>query len=146
MKVLVVNGPNINFIGIREKELYGTKTYNDLVNLIYEYSKKLGIDVEVFQSNHEGELIDKLQEAYFNHVDAIVINPGGLTHTSVSLMDAIKAISIKTIEVHLTDIDNREDFRKISYISLVADKTIKGKGFASYTEALDYIKESENKN
>ncbi len=146
MKVLVINGPNINFIGIREKELYGTETYNDLVNLINEHAKSLNIDVEVYQSNHEGDLIDKLQEAYFNKVDGIIINAGGLTHTSIALMDAIKSTSIKTIEVHLTDIDKREDFRKISYISLVAEKTIKGKGFASYTEALDYLKESESKN
>lgn len=142
MKVLIINGPNINFLGIREVSLYGNVTYSELEKLLYAWGEELNLDIEVYQSNHEGNLIDKIQEAY-NKVDYIVINPGGLTHYSVSLLDALKSVNIKTIEVHITDIDSREEFRKKSLISLYASMVIKGKGFLGYKEALQAIKEGK---
>lgn len=142
MKVLIINGPNINFLGIREVSLYGNVTYSELEKLLYAWGKELNLDIEVYQSNHEGNLIDKIQEAY-NKVDYIVINPGGLTHYSVSLLDALKSVNIKTIEVHITDIDSREEFRKKSLISLYASMVIKGKGILGYKEALQTIKEGK---
>lgn len=140
MKVLIINGPNINFLGIREVSLYGNVTYSELEKLLYAWGEELNLDIEVYQSNHEGNLIDKIQEAY-NKVDYIVINPGGLTHYSVSLLDALKSVNIKTIEVHITDIDSREEFRKKSLISLYASMVIKGKGILGYKEALQALKE-----
>lgn len=142
MKVLIINGPNINFLGIREVSLYGNVTYSELEKLLYAWGEELNLDIEVYQSNHEGNLIDKIQEAY-NKVDYIVINPGGLTHYSVSLLDALKSVNIKTIEVHITDIDSREEFRKKSLISLYASMVIKGKGILGYKEALQAIKEGK---
>lgn len=139
MKILVLNGPNLNFLGIREPSIYGSNTYNDLCSLINEKAKKENIDIEIYQSNSEGKLIDKIQQAYFDKVDGIVINPAGYTHTSVAILDALKAVNIPTVEVHISDIATREEFRKHSYISLVAKKTIKGHGFIGYIEAIDYL-------
>lgn len=139
MKILVINGPNLNFLGIREKEIYGTLTYANLCDLINEYATLNNIDVEIFQSNHEGDIIDKIQQAYYEHVDGIVINPAGYTHTSVAILDALKAVNIKTVEVHISDIATREEFRKHSYVSLYASKTIKGHGFDGYLEAIEYL-------
>ena len=139
MKILVLNGPNLNFLGIREPSIYGSNTYNDLCSLINEKAKKDNIDIEIYQSNSEGSLVDKIQQAYFDKVEGIVINPAGYTHTSVAILDALKAVNIPTVEVHISDISTREEFRKHSYISLVAKKTIKGHGFNGYIEAIDYL-------
>ena len=141
MKVLVINGSNINMLGIREKDIYGTKTYDDLKLMIFDYARANNIDVEVQQSNHEGELIDIIQQAYSDEVDAIVINPGAYTHTSIGILDALKAVNIPTVEVHISDISSREEFRKISYVSLYAEKRIIGHGLDGYIEALEYLKE-----
>ena len=139
MKILVINGPNLNFLGIREPEMYGKETYQDLCNLITQRAEVLGLDLEIFQSNYEGEIVTKIQEAYFNKVTGIVINPAGYTHTSVAILDALKAVSIPCIEVHISDINGREEFRKHSYVSLVSVKTIKGHGFNGYLEALEEL-------
>ena len=140
MKVLVINGPNLNMLGIREPEIYGKTTYHDLVNMIHEHASKIGVAVECYQSNHEGDLVDKIQQAYFSHVDGIVINPGGYTHTSVAILDALKAVNIKYVEVHISKVDERESFRQISYIRENASKTIIGHGVEGYIEALEYFK------
>ena len=139
MKILVINGPNLNFLGIREPDIYGKQTYKDLCELINEKSKKENIDIEIYQSIHDGDIVDKIQNAYFEKVDGIVINPAGYTHTSVAILDALKAVSIPCVEVHISDVSEREEFRRHSYISLVAKKTIKGKGFNGYLEAIDYL-------
>ena len=141
MRVLVVNGPNINMLGIREKELYGSQDYGDLKIMVFDYCRKNDIDVTIEQSNHEGELIDIIQQALNDEVDGIVINAGAYTHTSIGILDALKAVNIPTIEVHITDINNREEFRKFSYISLYAEKSIIGHGLKGYIEALEYLKE-----
>jgi len=138
MKILVINGPNINMLGIREKNIYGTETYDNLIKLIKNHAKEKKIKVKCFQSNHEGEIIDTIQKAY-NRYDGIVINPGGYTHTSVAILDALKAVNIKTVEVHISDISVREDFRKFSYISTFASKTIMGEGLNGYVKAIDYL-------
>lgn len=137
-KILVINGPNLNFLGIREPDIYGKSTYADLVECINKAAVSKGLEVEIYQSNHEGCIVDKIQEAY-NHFDGIVINPAAYTHTSVAILDALKAVGLPTVEVHLSDINSREEFRKFSYISLYAAKTICGKGFDGYTEALDFF-------
>ena len=139
MKILVLNGPNLNMLGIREPDLYGSSTYNDLLSRITSYCDDKGIGVKCLQSNHEGELVDFIQQAYFDKTDGIVINPGAYTHTSVALLDALKAVSIPAVEVHITKVDEREDFRRISYVSLYCSKTITGKGFDGYIEAIDYL-------
>ncbi len=139
MKILVMNGPNINMLGIREPEIYGSRTYSDLVDMIATYCKDRQIEVEFYQSNHEGDLVDKIQQAYGN-TDAIVINPAAYTHTSVALLDAVKAVGIPTVEVHISDPDEREEFRKVSFIRQVCIATIKGKGFDGYIEAIDLLK------
>lgn len=139
MKILVINGPNLNFVGIREPEIYGSKTYADLVSSIEEWAHALGQSVEVFQSNHEGEIVTKIQQAYFDKVDGIVINAAAYTHTSVAILDALKAVQIPTVEVHISDINARDEFRKHSYISLYAEKMICGKGFDGYKEALEHL-------
>ena len=136
MHILVINGPNLNMLGIREPAIYGSDTYQDLVDLIQQEADALGVTVSFFQSNHEGALVDAIQQAYFDQVDGIVINPGAYTHTSVALLDAIKAVGIPTVEVHISDPDTREEFRRISYIRAACAATIKGRGFAGYTEAL----------
>ncbi|MBR6620592.1 MAG: type II 3-dehydroquinate dehydratase [Clostridia bacterium] len=138
MKILVINGPNLNMLGIREPHIYGSKTYADLCDMISEYCEEKEIQVEFYQSNHEGCLVDRIQEAYGN-TDGIVINPGAYTHTSVALLDAVKTVGIPTVEVHISDPDEREDFRKISYIRQGCIATIKGKGFDGYIEAIEKI-------
>ena len=135
MKLLVLNGPNLNMLGIREKHLYGTQTYEDLVTFIQEKAKELNVDVEIFQSNHEGALVDKIQAAY-GTVDGIVINPAAYTHTSVAILDALKAVSLPAAEVHLTDVTKREPFRQISYAGMACQAHFIGLGFAGYAEAL----------
>lgn len=137
-KILVINGPNLNFLGIREPDIYGKSTYADLVDSINKAAVLKGLEVEIYQSNHEGCIVDKIQEAY-NHFDGIIINPAAYTHTSVAILDALKAVGLPTVEVHLSDINSREEFRKFSYISLYAAKTICGKGFEGYSEALDFF-------
>lgn len=139
MKFLVINGPNLNMLGIREPDIYGNRTYDDLVATTREAAMDLGVETEFYQSNHEGDLVDKIQEAYFRHFDGIVINPGAYTHTSVALLDAVKATMLPTVEVHISDVDNRDDFRKISYIRKACIETVSGKGFDGYTEALKIL-------
>ena len=141
MKLLVINGANLNFLGIREPEIYGKKSYKDLYDMIKEYTSKNNIDIEIYQSNHEGDLVDKIQEAYYKNVDGIVINPGAYTHPSIAILDALKAVNIKYIEVHISKVDERESFRQISYIREYAAATIIGHGLEGYIEALDYLKD-----
>ena len=138
MNILVINGPNLNFLGKREPEIYGSRTYDDLCAMIREEADTLGVNVEFYQSNHEGDLVDAIQGAY-GRIDGIVINPAAYTHTSVALLDAVKTVAIPTVEVHISDPDTREEFRRISYIRLACETTIKGKGFEGYTEALRYL-------
>ena len=140
MKLLVLNGPNINMLGIREPHIYGKENYQDLCHLINQYCKENNIEVEIFQSNHEGALVDKIQQAYFNKVDGIVINPGAYTHTSIALLDAIKSVNIPCVEVHISDVSNREDFRKISYVALACKTTIKGLGLQGYIKAIEELR------
>ena len=140
MKILVLNGPNINMLGIPEPGIYGRNTYADLLKLIEDTGKELEIDIEHYQSNHEGDLVDKIQWAY-GKVDGIVINPAAYTHTSVAILDALKAVSIPAVEVHISDVDAREPFRQISYAGMACCKTIKGHGLAGYREAILYLKE-----
>ena len=144
MKILVINGPNINMLGIREPYLYGKSTYKDLVEMIEKYAQANKIDVEMFQSNHEGEIVTKIQEAY-GIFDGIVINPAAYTHTSVAILDALKAVNIPTVEVHISDVSKREDFRQISFVRLFCEKTIAGHGFDGYTEAIAYLVEKYGK-
>ena len=139
MKVLVINGPNINMLGIREPAIYGAKTFKDLEEFIKKSADELEISVSLFQSNHEGEIVDVIQAAYGVY-DGIVINPAAYTHTSVAILDALKSVAIPTVEVHISDISEREKFRQFSYVSLIANKTICGKGFDGYKEALEYLK------
>ena len=139
MKILVLNGPNLNMLGVREPDIYGKKTYTDLIGMIKEHCDSKGIEVIFKQSNHEGDLVDYIQQALFDKCDGIVINPGAYTHTSVALLDALKAVAIPTVEVHISDVDSREEFRKTSYVSLIAKKTIKGNGFDGYVEAVDFL-------
>ncbi|MBR3082698.1 MAG: type II 3-dehydroquinate dehydratase [Clostridiales bacterium] len=141
MKILVLNGPNLNMLGIREPAIYGGSTYDDLVSKIVQHWSSKGIDVECSQSNHEGDLVDMIQQAYFDKVDGIVINPGAYTHTSVALLDALKAVSIPAVEVHISQVSEREPFRQISYVSYYCFKTIMGKGFDGYIEAIDLLEE-----
>lgn len=140
-KILVINGVNLNMLGIREKELYGDKDYAALEKFILACADEYGVFAEVYQSNHEGEIVDMIQHAYCVY-NGIVINAGAYTHTSVAILDALKAVSIPTVEVHLTDISAREEFRKLSYISLYAEKRIMGKGFEGYREAIAYLAQS----
>ncbi len=138
MKFLVINGPNLNMLGVREPEIYGKATLCELEEMLKQYLEDKNIEVEFFQSNHEGAIVDKIQAAYGN-TDGIIINPAAYTHTSVAIPDAIKAVGISAVEVHLSDVDSREDFRKISYTSPVCIATIKGKHFAGYIEACDIL-------
>lgn len=137
-KILVINGPNLNMLGIREPEIYGVKTYEDLCREIKEYANKINIEVDTFQSNHEGEIIDIIQKSYGRYY-GIVINPGAYTHTSIAILDALKAVGIRTVEVHLTDIMDREDYRKKSFISEHAEMIIYGKGFEGYLQAIESL-------
>lgn len=138
MKILVINGPNINMLGIREKNVYGDKDYKSLLSFIKKEAKEKGVSVKFFQSNFEGAIVTKIQKAY-GKFDGIVINPAAYTHTSVAILDALKAVSIPTVEVHISDVSAREDFRQISYVREYALKTIAGKGFKGYAEALDVL-------
>ena len=138
MNLLIINGPNLNMLGIREPAVYGSATYADLCRLIENHAAELGVTVTLYQSNHEGDLVDAIQQAY-GKADGIVINPGAYTHTSVALLDALKAVAIPAVEVHISDPDTREDFRRTSYIRSACVKTIKGHGFAGYTEAMDHL-------
>ena len=138
MNILVINGPNLNMLGIREPEIYGKATYADLCRLIEAHAAEIGVEVSLYQSNHEGDLVDAIQQAY-GKADGIVINPGAYTHTSVALLDALKAVGIPAVEVHISDPDTREEFRKVSYIRSACVKTIKGHGLDGYLEAMDFL-------
>ena len=140
MKILVLNGPNLNMLGIREPDLYGKASYSALVNMVERYCAERQIECECYQSNHEGDLVDRIQEAYGN-TDGIVFNPGAYTHTSVALLDALKAVQIPTVEVHISDVSSREEFRQISYVRLACFATITGHGLDGYLEAIDLIRE-----
>ena len=140
MKILVINGPNLNLLGIREPGIYGKNTFADLLALLEDTAKALGIEVEQFQSNQEGDIVDKIQWAY-GKIDGIVINPAAYTHTSVAILDALKAVSIPAVEVHISDVDAREPFRQISYAGMACCKTIKGHGLEGYREAMQYLVE-----
>ena len=137
--MLVINGPNLNLLGLREPALYGVRNFAALQEFIRSSAAAIGVDVELFQSNHEGAIVDAIQAAY-GVFDAILINPAAYTHTSVAILDALKAVALPTVEVHLTDISTREEFRRFSFVSLYAQKTICGKGFDGYKEGLEYIK------
>ncbi len=139
MKLLVINGPNLNMLGIREPGHYGTESFESLCHRIDEYAVKNGVEIEKYQSNHEGDLVDIIQKAYFDGVEGIVINPGAYTHTSIALRDALSSVKIPAVEVHISDVSNREDFRKISYVRDVCVKTISGHGVDGYFEALDFL-------
>ena len=140
MKILVINGPNINMLGIREPDIYGKQTFIDLLYLLKQTAKELDITVEQYQSNHEGDLIDKIQQAYGNF-DGIIINPAAYTHTSVAILDALKAVSIPAVEVHISDVNQREEFRRISYPGIYCEKTITGQGLDGYRQAILYLKD-----
>ena len=140
MNIAIINGPNINLLGIREKEIYGTCAYVDLLNKYDEWAKNLGIEIKAFQSNVEGEIVNFIQEAYFDKFDGIVINPAAYTHTSIAILDALKATNIPTIEVHISNVNEREDFRKFSYIKEYCIKSIVGKGIEGYRIALEEMK------
>lgn len=137
-KIMVINGPNLNFLGIREKHIYGDRTYESLCNLVEESAKEMGVAVEIFQSNHEGVIVDKIQECY-NRVDGIVINPAAYTHTSVAILDALKAVNIPAVEVHISDVDSREEFRKKSYAGMYCFARVAGEGFEGYVKAMKIL-------
>lgn len=139
MKILVINGPNLNMLGIREPDIYGRNDYASLCKTVCEHGEKEGIEIECYQSNHEGDLVDAIQGCY-GKADGIVLNPGAYTHTSIAILDAVKAVGIPTVEVHISDVDSREEFRKTSYIRLACVKTISGHGIAGYTEAISFLK------
>lgn len=138
MKILVINGPNLNMLGIREPGIYGKNTFSDLLRLLEDTARELNVEVEQYQSNHEGNLVDKIQDAY-GKIDGIVINPAAYTHTSVAILDALKAVAIPAVEVHISDVDSREPFRQVSYAGLACCRTIKGHGFLGYREAMEYL-------
>lgn len=141
MKILVINGPNLNFLGIREPGIYGKNTFADLLNMLQDWAKDLDVEVEQYQSNHEGDLVSKIQWAY-GKIDGIVINPAAYTHTSVAILDALKAVSIPAVEVHISNVDAREPFRQISYAGMACKHTIKGQGFDGYRQAMVWLKEN----
>ena len=143
MKILVINGPNLNMLGIREPDIYGKNTYADLCELITDYADKKGVEVKLFQSNHEGALVDEIQAAYGNF-DGIVINPAAYTHTSVAILDAVKSVGIPTVEVHISAVETREDFRQVSFIRQACIKTITGLGFDGYLRAIDTLTQNGN--
>lgn len=144
MKIRIINGPSLNFLGIREPEYYGYKTYEDLCNLCIEHGKKRGVEVEIFQSNHEGDLVDYIQQAYKND-DGIVINPAAYSHTSIAILDALKAVKIPTVEVHISNVDAREPFRQLSYVREACIAAIRGHGLAGYLEAMDILIDQKGK-
>lgn len=141
MKILVLNGPNINMLGIREPDIYGEQSFQELLSILEETGKALGVTVEQFQSNHEGALVDKIQEAY-GCFDGIVINPAAYTHTSVAILDALKAVAIPAVEVHISQVDAREPFRQVSYAGMACVKTIQGQGLDGYRQAIQYLKDN----
>ena len=147
MKILIINGPNLNMLGIREPALYGRQDYHALGNFCKDACRELSaelsdeIECEIYQSNHEGEIVTRIQQAYFDHVDGIVINPGAYTHTSIALLDAVKAVMIPTVEVHISDVDSRDDFRKVSYIREACVATVSGRGFDGYIDAIKILME-----
>ncbi len=140
MKILVINGPNLNMLGIREPDHYGRETYRDLCEKIQKHCDNKNVEVQIYQSNHEGDLVDEIQKAYGN-MDGIVINPGAYTHTSIAILDAVKSVDIPTVEVHISKVEEREDFRQVSYVRLACVKTITGHGTQGYLEAIDYLTE-----
>ena len=142
MKIYLLNGPNLNMLGIREPAIYGKEDYATLISMAREHCNKLGVELVCFQSNHEGALVDKIHEAYFEGADGIVINPGAYTHTSIALLDAIKSVGITTVEVHISDVSSREEFRQVSYIRTACAKTISGHGLKGYIEAIDFLVEA----
>lgn len=144
MKIMVINGPNLNMLGIREPDIYGSTTYKGLIKMIHDYCINNNIRVETYQSNHEGDLVDKIQSAY-GDCDGIVINPGAYTHTSIAILDAMKAVQLPAVEVHISDVDEREEFRRISYIRSACIHTISGHGTKGYIEAIDYLADHLNK-
>ncbi len=139
MKLLIVNGPNLNMLGIRERHLYGDRDYEALCAYIRREAERLGAEVELFQSNHEGALVDRIQQAYFDGTEGIVINPAAYTHTSVAILDALKAVQLPCVEVHLTDVDAREDFRRVSYAGMACEARFTGLGFEGYRRAMEYL-------
>lgn len=139
MKIFLINGPNLNMLGIREPDKYGSTSYEELLRIVNEHAEKLGIELICYQSNHEGDLVDKIQEAYFEGAGGIVINPGAYTHTSIALLDAVSAVRIPTVEVHISKVEEREDFRQVSYIRSACVKTITGHGINGYIEAIDFL-------
>ena len=139
MKLYIINGPNLNMLGIREPSIYGKEDYNALVSLVTDKCQGLGIECITYQSNHEGDLVDKIQEAYLEGAFGIVINPGAYTHTSIALLDAVKAVGLPTVEVHISDLSQREDFRQISYIRAACALTISGRGLQGYLDAIEYL-------
>ena len=141
MKILIINGPNLNMLGIREPDIYGKSTYADLCKRLEAQANELGYELEIFQSNHEGALVDKIQAAYFEGVDGIVINPAAYTHTSIALRDALAAVNIPAIEIHISAVEKRESFRQISYVRDVCIKTITGRGTDGYLEAVECLSE-----
>ena len=145
MKLYLLNGPNLNMLGIREPGIYGNGSYADLIDMVKKHCETLGIDIVCYQSNHEGDLVDKIQEAYFERADGIVINPGAYTHTSVALLDAVKSVKIPTVEIHISDLSKRENFRQVSYIRAACETTISGHGLMGYIEAINYLYEKNNK-
>ena len=145
MKILVINGPNLNMLGIREPEIYGRDSFSDLIRLLEETAEAEGLELEHFQSNHEGCIVDKIQQAY-GKVDGIVINPAAYTHTSIAILDALKAVAIPAVEVHISDVSAREPFRQVSYTGMACIKTIKGHGLDGYREAMLYLKQYCQKN
>jgi len=140
MKILVINGPNLNMLGVREPDVYGAQNYAALCSLVKEHCKKIGVKAAIYQSNYEGDIVSKIQKAY-KKADAIVINPAAYTHTSVAILDALKAVNIPAVEVHISDVSKREDFRQISFVRNACEKTIAGRGFEGYTDAIDYLYE-----
>ena len=144
-KIMVLNGPNLNMVGIREKNIYGTMSFTDMIELIRKEAEERGVEADCRQSNHEGDLVDWIQKAYFGQYDGIVMNPGAYTHTSIALLDAIQSVGIPTVEVHISKIEEREDFRQISYIRAACQKTITGQGIAGYLQAMDFLCNSFSK-
>ena len=141
MKILVINGPNINMLGIREKNIYGAETYEDLKALLEKTFAEKGVEGEIYQSNHEGDLVDRIQQAYFDGTEGIVINPAAYTHTSVAILDALKAVRLPAVEVHISDVSKREEFRQVSYARLACIKTYMGLGLEGYRQAILYLKD-----
>lgn len=145
MKILVINGPNINLLGLREPQVYGKENYEELRKLVDSHAEQIGVEVKQYQSNHEGDLVDVIQGAYLDAVDGIIINPAAYTHTSIAILDALKAVKIPCVEVHISDVEKREAYRQISYVREVAIATVSGKGIKGYAIAMDILKEHLSK-